>query len=197
MKVNRKSWAAIASLLVLFMAGCSSGLDLETTAEAEIVGPEPEIVALSVDEMHSLSDYKVKCSIRNNGEAGNVAVEASVRKDGWWMQERYVRFSRGETRNLEFVFPEPSFWSSSSIGYECNPSVSPEEYKVRVDCLVANKSEDSGTVRVEATVDGSTTESRIELAAEQAKEVSFTFRGAQQMSEDAEYGCLAEEVSSS
>ena len=193
--IIRGSLAGLIALFMLLMVGCSSGLDLDTTASVEIVSPEPEILGVDADEEHSLSDYKVRvnCRIKNNGVAGIVKVKASVSKGGWWQQERVLRFAEGATRRVEFVFPEPSFWSSGPIRFECNPYVDPDERRVRVDCLVANKGESSGTVRVEATLAGSTTVSRIELTAEQAKEVSFLFR-AQQVNQDTEYGCRAEEV---
>ncbi len=208
----------------LLLAGCSKGLDLRVETRAvEYVGPRlqsPPAVRLRGEVGF---DYKVNVSrsFMNEGAAGFMNVVATVSQgERSWERRNVVRPEVGSTTTVDFVFPEPTFnWAgllgpllplilttpfgsfasafldgNGTTAGSCQVEPSPEEMRVRVDCVVQNVGQGSGTVKVVAAIadkDGSEQGREIDIAAEEELMVSFFFPWT---SDDERYQCLSQEI---
>ena len=100
-------------VIVALTAACSSG-------------PKPEIVGRSASEIAELfGDYawQVDCTVRNNGDSGQITVVAKL--DGFggaWTKRETTTIGSGEERLVSFQFPEAEFqlFGDSDAQYTCN-----------------------------------------------------------------------------
>ncbi len=110
--VNRLGLGLLV-VTVALTAACSSG-------------PEPEIVGRSASESAELfGDYawQVDCTVRNNGDSGQVTVVAEL--DGFggaWTKRETTTLQSGQERLVSFQFPEAEFqlFGDSNAQYTCN-----------------------------------------------------------------------------
>ena len=99
-------------IAVALTAACSSG-------------PKPEIVGRSASELTELfGDYawQVDCTVRNNGDSGQITVVADFNGyGGAWTKRETSTIGSGEERLFTFQFPEAIFqlFSDSSATYMC------------------------------------------------------------------------------
>ena len=169
-------------------------------------------------------DYKVNvsCSFTNEGASGLMNVVATVNQgERSWERRSVVRPEVGRPTTVDFVFPEPTFnWAGllgpllslvlptpfgsfasafldgkGTTAGSCQVEPSPENMRVRVDCVVENVGQGSGTVKVMAAIagqDASGQEREIDIAAEEELMVSFFFPWT---SEEERYQCGTVQVS--
>ena len=91
-----------------------------------VLGPSPEIVGRNLRDGFSGFDYKmwVDCTVRNNGNAGDIEVTAELNAGGQWKRRQVVNVASGEERlvAIEFADADPPLFSQST--YSCSASAS-------------------------------------------------------------------------
>lgn len=110
---GRLRWSATLVFVVVSLAACGNGVELELSAEPTYIGPE---IGDSISVLLSDSigfDYKVNmsCTFTNVGGPGGVNVLATVSQgnESWERRASVVRAEVEQPMTSRFVFEEPTF----------------------------------------------------------------------------------------
>ncbi len=106
-----ETWMA-AFALVVALSGCEYF--------EKVMPADPEILSRDMVTSPNPTDYTVRviAEVRNNGEAGEVEVEATVKQGGQeWTRKLVQRLEKGEKKRFEIVFDEVEL-GKGAPGYE-------------------------------------------------------------------------------
>ena len=92
-------------------------------------GVEPELVGVSYSTDSELfGDYKmiVHCTVRNNGDDGDIEIIADLRTDeGQWRKRQTIFVAADSEEKVDIVFPEPTWGAELATvekPFECSAS---------------------------------------------------------------------------
>ena len=87
------------------------GCDVAENVAEVFSSPDPEIVGAEAEFFAKDADYQadVLCTVRNNGDPGNITVKASLTSGGFWSKREVVHLDRDASRQLVFNFKGPNF----------------------------------------------------------------------------------------
>lgn len=113
------------AVIAVFVAGCGNGdMDVpEGVEDADIPvvsDPDPEVVSADVREGLSGNGYAVwiDCRVRNDGDTGDIRVEAELTGNGSWEKDVTVSIGEGAEELIEIEFPEAKALEEGISGFE-------------------------------------------------------------------------------
>ena len=216
---HRLLWPVTLMVALVFLAACAKRVELEVNAKPTYIGPQvADSTNIRLTDSWGW-DYKVNmtCMFTNSGGPGRVNVLATVAQgDKSWERRTLLQTRVGQRMTAEFEFAEPTFnwmkliaplvsvvlgdWggiasaflggdAGSGIRGSCQAYPNAADMKVRLDCIVTNVGEGSGSVTVRGVKNGNGQTSEVAIGPKEQKTVPFVF---QVESEDDRFECHAE-----
>ena len=204
---------------MLVLIGCANRVELQLNVETTYVGPRiADSTNVRLTDSYGF-DYKVNlsCTFTNVGESGRVSVLATVAQGNKsWERRESLHAAVGQPMTSKFVFEEPTFdWrvllppllpildfpyghiaqaflggdEDSGIRGTCNVYPNAADMKARLDCILTNVGEGSGTVTVTGSRNDIGQTKEIAVGPKETKTVPFLF---QVKSEEDYFECQVE-----